>query len=179
MNATLETITINGVEYVQKSTVDYTSDLFLDEPDPIPFAWGEAEEDQQRWALAWFLDWRRKNPYILRKGEGSHFSNPVPDPALYHHFAPLMQDWAWAEAGGMNLEEMHQTLLRRNDARMAKIPFRKPTDFPAGMENTNGKQIERKNISSPRGNRRNVPAIPRGRKLGDHSGKPTLLDLDS
>lgn len=76
--------------------------------------WDHDEEQLQMSALSWFLDWRKTNPFQLRKGNASCFTKPVPHRDLWFALGQRMSDWAWVEAGGLNLEQMWKILYERH-----------------------------------------------------------------
>jgi len=92
--------------------------------------WDQTEEELQCAALGWFLLSRKKNPFILI-GDAGHFTFPVSNKALWLASRERIVEWAWLERGGLDLEEMHEILLKRQHLRFEWTPARKPTDFPA------------------------------------------------
>ena len=84
--------------------------------------WDQVEEQLQFAALSWFLDWRKYNPFALRKGDLSHFTKPVPHKDLWFTQKARMTDWAWAEAGGLDLEQMWDILHQRHTIQTNQRP---------------------------------------------------------
>jgi len=102
---------------------DFNDDLDLGPAPRYPgldhplFVWGDQEEDLQLAALGWYLQWRITNPFFLGKDD-CHFSRPVPESEVWTAMKPRIMDWAWAEKGGLNLPETHQTLIKRHHLRL-------------------------------------------------------------
>lgn len=85
------------------------------------FTWSDHEESLQSAALGWFLLWRKTNPFLLNEDDG-FFTRPIEDTHLWNAMKPRILDWAWAEKGGLNLEDMHSILRQRGYIRLKQTP---------------------------------------------------------
>lgn len=104
--------------------------------------WPDHEEDRQRWALSWFLEWRKTIKFLLLNGDDAHFIQPVPFPDLWNALGGRMREWAWLEQGGLDLVTMQRLLIDREQIRAEGRP---------SLENPNGKQPQQSISDRKRG----------------------------
>jgi hypothetical protein len=84
--------------------------------------WTDKEEDQQYYALDWFMRWRSAGDIFVMQGEEGYFTSPPESAELWQVHKARMLDWAWAEEGGVCLQQIHDMLLERNHIRYRKDP---------------------------------------------------------
>jgi hypothetical protein len=88
----------------------------------VLFVWTDGEEDLQFGALAWFIQWRKRNQFILDGPDKGYFVMPVADPRLWEALKGKIIEWAWLERGGLDLELAYCMLAKRHELRIKQRP---------------------------------------------------------